>query len=377
MKNTSTKVGRRALITGAALTAAAAAVRAQTQTPPAEPVTTLADVPLSPSVTLTVERRGEIVLIGLKPPLHPEPARSADTSAGGGNVLSIRARSVACARRCCSDTASTSRAASTWDASQAAIVAGRRTLNSAETIDFLGKSKPHLSKPIVVVVHGDTWNLGHEMYLSGDIRIAGREHALRPGREHARAVPRRRRDGALRPGGGMGQCDALYADGRSLERRGVLPDGDHAGDRSLSRGRPRSRNRNRAQNRRLRVRYRSRPRSCPRIRSSIRWKPTRCRSSTPRTAPFIGRRISSRAGVRKRKAGRPSTKASRWAAVRLRGCGRRDVRSADAHVSLQLQIHQRRHRPEIDLDVGIDLLRIDSSSPADPDRRRGCRRRPA
>ena len=41
-----------------------------------------------------------------------------------------------------------------------------------EAIDPLGKSKPHLSKPVVVVVHGDTWNLGHEIYLAADIRIA-------------------------------------------------------------------------------------------------------------------------------------------------------------------------------------------------------------
>src|SRR5207248_2492706 len=39
-------------------------------------------------------------------------------------------------------------------------------------IDLLGKSQPHLTKPVVVVVHGDTWNLGHEMYLAADIRIA-------------------------------------------------------------------------------------------------------------------------------------------------------------------------------------------------------------
>ena len=58
------------------------------------------------------------------------------------------------------------------DASQAAIVAGRRTLSGTETVDPLGKLKPHLTKPVVVVVHGDTWNLGHELYLAGDIRIA-------------------------------------------------------------------------------------------------------------------------------------------------------------------------------------------------------------
>ena len=58
------------------------------------------------------------------------------------------------------------------DASQAAITAGRRTLTGGNTIDLLGKSQPHRSKPVVVVAHGDTWNLGHEIYLAGDIRIA-------------------------------------------------------------------------------------------------------------------------------------------------------------------------------------------------------------
>jgi len=58
------------------------------------------------------------------------------------------------------------------DASQAAIAAGQRTLNRASVIDPLGKTTPHLTKPLVVVVHGDTWNLGHELYLAGDIRIA-------------------------------------------------------------------------------------------------------------------------------------------------------------------------------------------------------------
>jgi len=65
MQNKSPKVGRRALITGAALTAMAASTRAQSQTPAAEPVTTLADVPVSSAATITVERRGEIALIGL------------------------------------------------------------------------------------------------------------------------------------------------------------------------------------------------------------------------------------------------------------------------------------------------------------------------
>jgi enoyl-CoA hydratase len=30
----------------------------------------------------------------------------------------------------------------------------------------------HLSKPLIVVVHGDTWNMGHELHLVADIRVA-------------------------------------------------------------------------------------------------------------------------------------------------------------------------------------------------------------
>ena len=39
-------------------------------------------------------------------------------------------------------------------------------------IDPLAKAPPTLSKPLVAVVHGDTWNMGHELHLAADIRIA-------------------------------------------------------------------------------------------------------------------------------------------------------------------------------------------------------------
>jgi enoyl-CoA hydratase len=29
-----------------------------------------------------------------------------------------------------------------------------------------------LSKPLIAVVHGDTWNMGHELHLVADIRVA-------------------------------------------------------------------------------------------------------------------------------------------------------------------------------------------------------------
>ena len=68
MQDESSKVGRRALLTGAAVAAAAVVVRAQAQAPAAAPVTNLVDAPLSASTTITVERRGDVVLVGLNRP---------------------------------------------------------------------------------------------------------------------------------------------------------------------------------------------------------------------------------------------------------------------------------------------------------------------
>ena len=172
MHNQSPKVGRRALITGAALTTAAAAARAQSQTPPAaEPVTTLADEPLSSSTTVTVERQGELALIGLNRPFiqnrldPPTRVRLAEAFYQYEHDPSLRAVVLF------GHGEHFSRGIDV-DASQAAITAGQRTLNRPAVIDPLGKSTAHLSKPVVVVAHGDTWNLGHEIYLASDIRIA-------------------------------------------------------------------------------------------------------------------------------------------------------------------------------------------------------------
>ena len=171
MQNRSSRVGRRALLTGAALTAAAAAARGQSQPPPEAPSTTLADAPLDSSTTVTVERRGQVALIGLNRPLiqnrldPPTRVRLAETLYQYEHDPSLRAAVLF------GHGAHFSRGIDV-DASQAAIAAGQRTLNRADVIDPLGKSTPHRSKPLVVVAHGDTWNLGHELFLASDIRIA-------------------------------------------------------------------------------------------------------------------------------------------------------------------------------------------------------------
>jgi enoyl-CoA hydratase len=54
-----------------------------------------------------------------------------------------------------------------------AVIAGKDEPASADDqIDPFGKTKPRLTKPVVSVVHGDTWNIGHELMLATDIRIA-------------------------------------------------------------------------------------------------------------------------------------------------------------------------------------------------------------
>ena len=175
MQNTSPKVvGRRALIKATAMFAVAATARAQgqtTQAPPAELETRVADVALGPSVTITVERRGDIVLVGLNRPFiqnrldPPTRTRLAETFYQYEHDPSLRALVLF------GHGENFSRGIDV-DASQAGIIAGQRAASTAPKIDVLGNGQPRRSKPVVVVVHGDTWNLGHEIYLAGDVRVA-------------------------------------------------------------------------------------------------------------------------------------------------------------------------------------------------------------
>jgi enoyl-CoA hydratase/carnithine racemase len=130
----------------------------------------MAEVPLSPTNKITVERRGPIVLIGMNRPqifnrYDPEafyglakayydydndPTLRAAVFFGHGNNFS-RGIDV--------------------DAFAALARAGKSFTLGEEQIDPFGKTG-RLSKPLVVVVHGDTWNMGHELHLVADIRVA-------------------------------------------------------------------------------------------------------------------------------------------------------------------------------------------------------------
>jgi enoyl-CoA hydratase len=131
----------------------------------------MADIPPSSTAKFTVERRGQIVLIGInRPYIHnrvdPEtynglakayyqydhdPSLRAAVLFGHGDDFS-RGIDV--------------------DAFQAAVTSDRPRITGPGAIDPLARTAPILSKPLIAVVHGDTWNMGHELYLTADIRVA-------------------------------------------------------------------------------------------------------------------------------------------------------------------------------------------------------------
>ena len=131
----------------------------------------MSDIPLSPNAKITVERRGAIVLIGINRSyiqnrIDPEafvglakayydydhdPSLRAAVLFGHGDNFS-RGIDV--------------------DGFRKLVETGKPWINGEGLIDPLAKRKPGLTKPLIVAVHGDTWNMGNELFLVGDIRIA-------------------------------------------------------------------------------------------------------------------------------------------------------------------------------------------------------------
>jgi enoyl-CoA hydratase len=170
MSDRSTRVGRRALIKGAAFAAVAAAGTARAQQPSAGD-TRLSDAPLTASTTISVERRGEIALVGINRPSiqnridPPTRALLAQAFYRYEHDPTLRALVLF------GHGPNFSRGIDV-DAAQTGLQSGQRPAPAADTLDILGNTPPHRTKPVVVAVHGDTWNLGHEIYLACDIRIA-------------------------------------------------------------------------------------------------------------------------------------------------------------------------------------------------------------
>jgi enoyl-CoA hydratase/carnithine racemase len=146
-------------------------VQAQSQAPAAEVVTRVVDAPLNASNTVSVERRDDVVLVGLNRPSiqnridPPTRLRLGEVFYQYEHDPSLRALVLF------GHGENFSRGIDV-DAAQAGLISGQRATSPSPTLDLLGNSQPHRTKPMVVVVHGDTWNLGHEIYLAGDVRVA-------------------------------------------------------------------------------------------------------------------------------------------------------------------------------------------------------------
>jgi enoyl-CoA hydratase len=131
----------------------------------------MVEIPFSATAKVTVERRRQIVLIGInRPYIHNRV--DPETYAGLAKAYyqydhdpSLRAAVLF------GHGENFSRGIDV-DAFQAVVTSDRPRTEEPGTIDPLAKAGATLSKPLVVVVHGDTWNMGHELHLAADIRIA-------------------------------------------------------------------------------------------------------------------------------------------------------------------------------------------------------------
>jgi enoyl-CoA hydratase len=158
------------MLKSAAMLGAAATATAQ-QTPSAPTTTRVVDVPLAAGTTVTVERRGDIVLVGLNRP-SIQNRLDAPTRLQLGQALyryehdpSLRALVLF------GHGPHFSRGIDV-DATQARLQSGNQPAQTGDRLELTGNTGPQRTKPVVVAVHGDTWNLGHEIYLACDIRIA-------------------------------------------------------------------------------------------------------------------------------------------------------------------------------------------------------------
>ena len=130
----------------------------------------MADIPLSPQAKITVERRGEIVLIGVN---RPQAGNRFDPDAFFGlarayydfdNDPSLRAAVFF------GHGENFSRGIDV-DAFASLAKTGQPFAITDGMLDPFARTQ-QLSKPLIAVVHGDTWNMGHELHLVADIRVA-------------------------------------------------------------------------------------------------------------------------------------------------------------------------------------------------------------
>jgi enoyl-CoA hydratase len=153
------------------LMAATAPDAAAGQPDPGQP-TSLIDIPIEPNNKLTIERRGQVALIGINRPyiqngIDPETFQAlAKAYYDYDHAPSLRAAVLF------GHGEHFSRGIDV-DGFKAVVRTGKPLIGRSGVIDPLAKRKPHLTKPLIVAVHGDTWNMADELLLVADIRVAG------------------------------------------------------------------------------------------------------------------------------------------------------------------------------------------------------------
>ena len=138
--------------------------------PEAAPATTLGGIAPGPDVRLTIERRGAVVLFGLNRPhlqnrIDPETFRAlARAIYEYDHDPSLRAAVLFGHGDCFSRGIDV-------DAYCAVANFGGPLAGLTDVINPLNYGVQR-TKPLIAAVHGDTWNLAHELFLAADIRVA-------------------------------------------------------------------------------------------------------------------------------------------------------------------------------------------------------------
>src|SRR5580658_976910 len=133
----------------------------------------MADIPLSPEAKITVERRGQIVLIGVN---RPQVYNRFDPDAFFGLATAYYDFDHAPSLRAAVFFGHGENFSRGIDVDAFAPLArtGEPFAVKDGMLDPFARTQ-HLSKPLIAVVHGDTWNMGHELHLVADIRVASAE----------------------------------------------------------------------------------------------------------------------------------------------------------------------------------------------------------
>jgi enoyl-CoA hydratase len=143
----------------------------QPSTEPAVQPTTLAEVPPGSTTKLTIERRGQVALFGLHRPtvqnrVDPETFQAlARAIYDYDHDHSLRAAILF------GHGDDFSRGIDV-EAYRAVAATGGPLAGLTRIINPLNYGQPQRKKPLIAAVHGDTWNLAHELYLAADIRVA-------------------------------------------------------------------------------------------------------------------------------------------------------------------------------------------------------------